>query len=143
MGITVDPLLTAMTFFFFHLLNNTLAVLVTAPIDCCPAAFHCLKRKQIPFEKALITVTSPRNLENSFLLGSIDTSVLSIQYMNSSRVEMPEHDLIHCSGRTFFSCIGNNYSWFNIRKIVGCKIRNLAVSLKFGFESRITSSNSI
>ena len=65
MGITVDPLLTVMI--FFHLLTNALAVFVTL----------LSQTKKIPFEKAL-TVTSPRNLENSFLLGSIDTSVLLI-----------------------------------------------------------------
>ena len=65
MGITVHPLLTVMS--FFHLLTNALAVFVTL----------LSQTKKIPFEKAL-TVTSPRNLENSFLLGSIDTSVLLI-----------------------------------------------------------------
>ena len=74
MGITVHPLLTVMIFFHL-LLTNTLAVFVTL----------LSQTKKIPFEKAL-TVTSPRNLENSFLLGSIDTSVLLIKHMNSSRV---------------------------------------------------------
>ena len=65
MGITVHPLLTVMI--FFHLLTNALAVFVTL----------LSQTKKIPFEKVL-TVTSSRNLENSFLLGSIDTSVLLI-----------------------------------------------------------------